>query len=142
MSTNGQERTAIRREQVRSERKFFSNKLSELSRGIGFGLAALIYVFPISSSTFAQKILHDHHTWILVLSVLGGVIIILDYLQYVLGYFINFFADDRVPLAGDVYSDTPNLYGLAGLMFILKQIVAVVAVIFFCALWISVVRAV
>jgi hypothetical protein len=138
MTGNSQERNAIRREQVSDERKFLSSKLSDLSRGIGFGLAALIYVFPTSSSTFAQQILHDHRTWILVLSVLGGVTIILDYLQYAFGYFTNLFADDRVPLGGDVYSDTPNLYGLAGLMFILKQIVAMVGVMLFCALWIFV----
>jgi hypothetical protein len=118
-----------------------SKKLSELSRGVGFGLAALVYVFPISNSPFSTRIVHEHPLWLLWLSVFGGVTIILDYLQYASSYFSTWYIlrFSAVPPQGQaLWAPAAGLYGFSYLMFFSKQLVALIGVLLFCAFWVIV----
>lgn len=74
---------------VREERDYTSAKLSELARYIGFGLAGLTLVLYTSSSPFAVKLLTAFRGEILFVSAVGCVVILFDFLQYLVGYKIS-----------------------------------------------------
>jgi hypothetical protein len=135
---NNRKEAEDRRKSVLGELAFSSTKLSDLSRAAGFGLAGLIYVFATSSSQFAQHVLREYWTCVLILSIAGAVIIALDYFQYIFAYLDNLVAVRR---ANDIHRP---LYGrsvfyiLSGLMFLIKQGVTIAGVIGFAVLFIRV----
>jgi hypothetical protein len=75
------------RKAVLEEKKHVSSKISDLSRYIGFGLVAVVYTILTSDSELVISIYRNYTSWLLGVAVLGIFTIILDYLQFLGGYF-------------------------------------------------------
>jgi hypothetical protein len=74
------------RKRFEEDYDFASARISDLARFIGFGLTALVLVLASSESEFAREMMARFKLAILGLSAVGCMIILLDYLQYVVGY--------------------------------------------------------
>jgi hypothetical protein len=129
---NSQPMTDDRRQQVERNREYVSEQLSkassrisELARPIGFGLTALIYVFATSDSNFAKAAMHAHSYWIGALSITGCVVLVLDYVQYLMAYEDSLDALKRINNMPDgPYVDSVK-YWIRDLAFKVKQLVAI-----------------
>ncbi|MDH5524738.1 MAG: hypothetical protein OEY01_12195 [Desulfobulbaceae bacterium] len=75
------------RKKVLDEKFKVSSRISDLSRYIGFGLVAIVYTILTSDSVAITKLYGNKNTLILVAACLGAVTIVLDYVQFLAGYF-------------------------------------------------------
>jgi type IV secretory pathway TrbD component len=92
-------------QRLEADYDFTSGQISELARYIGFGLAGLTVLLALSDSTFAQSMMAEFKREILILSGIGCAIILLDYMQYVVGFYATAKALSRVKSAKDQVHD-------------------------------------
>jgi hypothetical protein len=78
---------AERRKNQRENQNFFSDKISELSRYIGFALAALGIAFFLDQADLFSRLDPKWQSATLVATLLGCLVIMLDYVQYAFGWF-------------------------------------------------------
>ncbi|ENP0856516.1 hypothetical protein QX213_21975 [Vibrio vulnificus] len=102
-----------------------SEKISELTLYVAFGLVALTYTLFSSKSDFA-KLLLEHKSLFLIASICGVVSILLHYLQYVAGYFA---AQKALAESDFQYSRKWWSYRMIKPFFVAKQIVVIAGVI-------------
>ena len=120
-----------RRATVLEEKRHVSSKISETSRYIGFGLVAVVYAVLTSDSAFMEAIAAEHHSELLIAATLGGLTVVLDYLQFIGGYISVNAALNNV--AGDYrYNKKAFFYRLRVASFWMKQITALAGSIIFC----------
>jgi hypothetical protein len=97
-----------RRKIVIEEFHYNSNKISELARIISIGLAGQYLLFSVSTAPFAKMIM-EHYRWpVALLSVAGVAILVMEYIQYVLGLKLVDSASDVAddPSLGELYPDS------------------------------------
>ena len=75
-----------RRENQRKNQDYFSEKVGDLSRYIGFGLAAATFTVLSSDSTFAKSIAEAAGKKLVLASALGCLTVLFDYLQLFCGW--------------------------------------------------------
>ncbi|GAA6181887.1 hypothetical protein NBRC116594_33250 [Shimia sp. NS0008-38b] len=78
---------AERRQNQRENQNFFSEKISELSRYIGFALAALGLALVSDKADLFSQLDPKWQSRTIVATLLGCVVVMLDYAQYVFGWF-------------------------------------------------------
>lgn len=78
---------ADRRKNQRENQNFFSEKISELSRYIGFALAALGIALVSDQADLLSRLEPKWQSATLLATLLGCTVIMLDYVQYAFGWF-------------------------------------------------------
>lgn len=85
--TDPEKKAEAMRDKVLSEKASVSSRISDLSRYIGFGLVAVVYTI-LTAKPGALSESYSQYTDLLLWAGLFGVLtIVLDYLQYLGGYF-------------------------------------------------------
>ncbi|EOE6055914.1 hypothetical protein ACKJ8N_003740 [Vibrio cholerae] len=103
-----------------------SQKISELTVFISFGLIALTYTLFSSSSAFSIKLLNSYSNYFIFASLCGVVAILFHYIQFLCGYMaVNkaLSSDDKK------YDKTWKTYMLIKPCFVLKQICTLAGVL-------------
>jgi hypothetical protein len=112
-----------RRQKIQEDKDFTSARISESSRYIGFGLAALTMALLTSDAEFPKRIMMHYEGFILCASAFGCVAIVLDYLHYLFGYLAS--EDAGRNRDGDYgYLTQSTFYKARRWLFVSKQIVA------------------
>lgn len=113
------------RKKVLEQKEKVSARISDLCRYIGFGLVAVVYAILTSDSKTVISI-YEHYTGLLLgVAALGVLTIIVDYLQYLGGYYSVEKALKNE--AGNYqYDDESFWYCLRNSAFIFKQFSAFV----------------
>jgi hypothetical protein len=97
---------AERRKTINDQSDIYSLKITEMTRTVGYGLAGLFLVFSLSNSEFAIGVMHRFKFGVAALSVIGCMVILLEYLQYKTAIRAldeaESFADD--PSAGELFA--------------------------------------
>ena len=75
-----------RRAKQRENQNFFSEKLSDLARYMGFGLAAAAFTLLSSDSTFAKKLAETADALLVLAAAFGCLTVLFDYLQLFCGW--------------------------------------------------------
>jgi len=75
-----------RREQVLDEQRHVTEKITDLVRYIGFGVAAICYSIFTSDSAFSKELLNDYKNHLLISAMLAVLTVLFDYLQFLFGY--------------------------------------------------------
>ena len=75
-----------RRAKQRENQNFFSEKLSDLARYIGFGLAAAAFTLLSSDSTFAKRLAETADALLVLAAAAGCLTVLLDYLHLFCGW--------------------------------------------------------
>ena len=112
-----------KRKVVLEEKRHVSSKISDLSRYIGFGLVAVVYTILTSDSKSVIKIYENYTFLLLLVAGLGAVTILIDYLQFVGGYFA---VEAALKNEDDSYRYNPKSfwYQLRTIAFWIKQVTA------------------
>jgi hypothetical protein len=76
-----------KRKSILEEKRYVSSKISDLCRYIGFGLVAVVYSLLTSDSDVVIKLYEKHITFLLIVAAFGVSTIVLDYLQFLGGYY-------------------------------------------------------
>ncbi len=108
-----------------------STRVSELARYVGLGLATLIYVISSSDGALARAIVKDHRGWLIFLTVCGVFVILLDWAQYLISYWMANNASRRTSDVQKPLYVRGFLFRLRKVTFYVKQFVAVVGVVSF-----------
>jgi len=75
-----------RRKSQRVNQDYFSDKISELSRYIGFGLAAVAFTLLSSDSAFAKSLGGAENNLLIATAGIGCLTLLMDYLQLCCGW--------------------------------------------------------
>lgn len=75
------------RKKILEEKAKCSSKVSDLCRYIGFGLAAVSFSILTSTSPFSISLFKAFKVPLICSAVCGIVVIVLDYMQYLSGYY-------------------------------------------------------
>jgi hypothetical protein len=70
----------------RESQNYFSGRVSDLSRNIGYGLAAIAFALLSSEAPFAKELAGSAKWLIILIAVAGSVTALLDYLQMFAGW--------------------------------------------------------
>ena len=117
---------AERRKNQRENQNFFSEKISELSRYIGFALAALGFALVSDQTELFSRLDTTWQSATVLATLLGCVVIVLDYVQYVFGWFAASNAANN-EAAGYQHSKRGKLFRfLQSSAFYLKQLSAII----------------
>ena len=111
---------------VLADLNFSSNRMSELTRYIGFGSLALVFTVLTSNSTFAQSIMSESKLQLLAIGALGAITIFIDYLHYFSSYMQSRLVLNNTESFS--YDDIPFLKGIRTGLFWLKQAIAIISV--------------
>ena len=129
-----------KRATVLEEKRHVSSKISDLSRYIGFGLVAVVYTIVTSDSGALSGIYESKNELLLLAGFFGVLTIVLDYTQFLAGYFAVQ-AALRNEIDGYRYDDKSISYRFRRLAFGLKQITALVgAVMLLFAMSVSIIQ--
>src|SRR4051812_22380190 len=74
------------KKRIQDDKDFTSQRMSDDTRYIGFGLSALTLALLTSSSKFAIELMENYRLFILLSSFFGCLAIFFDYLHYYFGY--------------------------------------------------------
>lgn len=109
------------KKQLKDEADFYSSRISETSRFVGFGLLAIFYAIKVDSS---DSLAADDFL-VTLLGVFGAASVLLDYLQYVFGYLMVRSAQRNPP--DHSYGDgaAGRFFALKSWAFYIKQIAAI-----------------
>lgn len=125
---------AERRKEVIENRNYNSTKISELSRIVGVGLAGLYLLFSTSTSEFAVAAMSKFKWFVVVLSAVGTLVIVLEYIHYVLALKVVDEAADRADDPSvDLFPYTP-IKALQYRIYQIKHRLALIGSIGFIAL--------
>ncbi|EJK2116998.1 hypothetical protein [Vibrio navarrensis] len=104
-----------------------SEKISDLTIYISFGLIAVTFTLFSSSSEFAKELLSNHEKLFLIASLCGFMSVFSHYLQYVFGYQATSKA-----LKSDDYMYDRNWWShkIIKPLFFIKQLLAIAGVVF------------
>ena len=80
---------AQRRAKLRDNQDYFSSKISELARYIGFGLVAVSFGLLSSDSIFAKTLVAESTNTLIWSGLLGAVTVLADYVHLLLGWLSN-----------------------------------------------------
>ncbi len=118
-----------KRKVVLEEKRHVSSKISDLSRYIGFGLVAVVYTILTSDSKSVTKIYENYTFLLLLVAELGAATILIDYLQFVGGYFA---VEAALKNEDDSYRYNPKSfwYQLRIITFWIKQVTAFLGALF------------
>ncbi|MEM1134141.1 MAG: hypothetical protein AAGH53_14515 [Pseudomonadota bacterium] len=122
-----------RRANQRENQNYFSGKISELSRYMGFGLAAAAFSLLSRSTEFSKGLVATVDNLLLLSAIAGCVVVLLDYFQMLCGYLAasqaaENEADEFQPTAtGKIFSQ------FQGFSFYAKQVIAVLGSLLFLA---------
>ena|ERR1700730_3010347 len=116
---------------VLDEAKSASSRISETARYAGFGLASLVYVFATSESSFARYVMENYRGWVVLLSIMGCLTILLDYIQFIFAYKLAHGALDRIRNNDEDLLVSKKYYYIRSASFELKQWIAVGGVLLF-----------
>lgn len=122
---------AARRSAVLEEKRHVSAKISDLTRYIGFGLVAVCYAIVTSESATTQSLYGDQPRLLLLAAGLGSLSIVLDYLQFLGGYFAVNTALKNVD-GGFKYNSDSLAYKVRRFCYAAKQFAAMAGAICFC----------
>lgn len=112
---------AEQRNKVLEEKRHVSSRISDLSRYIGFGLVAVTYAILTSDSAVIARLYGGRQLLLLVAAGFGMLAVILDYVQFLSGYFAVQSALENVD--GEFkYDDESISYRLRSVAFWGKQI--------------------
>lgn len=123
---------AEQRAKVLEEKRHVSSRISDLSRYIGFALVAVVYAILTSDSAVISKLYGSRTTILLVAAAFGAVTVVLDYLQFLAGYF-SVQAALRNETGAYKYNDKSISYQARSIAFWAKQAFAVVGSLIFGA---------
>lgn len=116
--------------EIKEEVDFYSSRISETSRFVGFGLLASYYALTVS----LPDALNVNEYLLLGIGLFGAATILFDYVQYVAGYIMARSAQR----AGDPYSYKKGVaatcFGVKTISFVAKQVFAVMGSIGLIAL--------
>ena len=127
-SKNGisdEERTANRLKLL-DEKRNVTGRISDTCRFIGFGLLAVFYAIKTGDGEFAKNLQTDHPNLVLVVGLLGGTAILLDYIQYLAG---SFAVDRALKTDDQLYDDSDCAYAARRLAFTGKQLAILLGVV-------------
>ena len=111
---------------VLEDMNFSSNRMSELTRYIGFGSLALVFAVLTSNSTFAQSMVNEGKLQLLAIGALGAITIFIDYMHYFSSYMQSRLVLNNTESFS--YDDIPILKGVRIGLFWLKQFIAIISV--------------
>lgn len=120
---------------VKKDRDFTTNRISDLSRYISFGILIAIFSVLTSPSIGRHVLAGFDQIFIFLSAVFAILTIIFDYVQYVAGYISSSAAYDNV---GDdfEYEDSSCSNRLRAFSFWVKQVTTLISAILFCiTLW-------
>lgn len=112
-----------------SEKKDVSSQISTLIRYIAFGLVAVTYSLFTSTAEFSIEMLEEHKNILLYASLAGGVTILLDYFQFVFGYYA---VNKALGRDNKRYSKKWLSYKGRNFCFNAKQFTVAIGLILFC----------
>ena len=125
-----------RRQKIQEDKDFTSARISESTRYVGFGLAALTVAMLTSDAAFPKRLIANFEWFVVVASALGCLTIILDYLHYLFGYLASEQAADNRD--GDYgYLTQSGYYRARRYFFLAKQITALVGAVSFVVILLS-----
>lgn len=120
------------RKNVLEEKFKVSSRISDLSRYIGFGLVAVVYTILTSDSQAIANLYGNRTTLLLAAACLGAVAIVLDYVQFLAGYFS---VQEALKNEGEGYryDDQSIAYKARNFAFWAKQVAALLGSLIFGA---------
>lgn len=71
----------------RDSQDYFSSKISDLARNIGYGLTAIAFALLSSDASFATNLVQSDLSMLVFVAVAGAITALLDYLQMLAGWF-------------------------------------------------------
>lgn len=111
------------RAELDAEKDYYSSRLSETSRFVGFGLLASYYALAVSPPNAFNA-----NEWLLmIVGLFGAFAVLFDYLQYVFGYAMARAAHRKGGEAGPyTYNEglAAILFGFKTIWFVAKQLAA------------------
>jgi hypothetical protein len=125
------------------ELRFISDRLSTQVRMLALGLLAVSWTILVGESAFLRKLSVDLGNSLLLISALSVFVLLLDFLQYVIGYVNAKKELDAAEAKGstDVTFDPGRFtYRLRTLLFWTKQIVLVATLVMFLSVLIRYIR--
>lgn len=107
--------------QLKGEADFYSARISETSRLVGFGLLAIFYAVKVDANASFEA----NESLVTLLGVFGALSVLLDYLQYVFGYLMVRYAQHNPPAHSYADGVAGRFFALKSWAFALKQIAAI-----------------
>lgn len=86
MNAEPNELHQLRKKRIQDDKDFTSSRISESTRYLGFGLAAVAMALLTSDAAFPKKLMAAHPTPVILAAALGCLTIFADYLHYLFGY--------------------------------------------------------
>ena len=118
------------------ELQFLSDKLSTQVRMVAFGLLAITWTILVGESAFLRKLSEGLGKSLLLIAVLSIFILLVDFLQYVIGYiYVNKTRKtaEAKGLTEIDFDPDSLLFRSRSILFWIKQFVLVVTLVFFLA---------
>lgn len=120
------------RKKVLEEKRHVSSRISDLSRYIGFALIAVVYAILTSDSSVIAKLYGTRSSLLLSAAAFGALAIMLDYLQFLAGYFSVQAALDN-STDDYKYNDKSFSYKTRVVAFWAKQVASIIGSLIFGA---------
>ena len=118
-----------RRESQRDNQKYFSEKVSDLARYIGFGLAAAAFTLLSSDSSFAKSLAEAADALLIGAAVLGCLTVLFDYLQLLCGWASASIAAENKSDEYRMNTPSRSFRGFQNAFFYGKQVIAFVGTV-------------
>src|SRR5574337_1059825 len=113
---------------IQSDKDFTSNRISDLSRYIAFGILGSIFILISAGNSITKGMLGSYRAWTVAIILAGLIAVFSDYLQYLFGYYCSKRAAESADLS---YDQTWVSYRLRQFFFVVMQLSAGVAGVLF-----------
>jgi hypothetical protein len=120
--------------EVIEELRFISDRLSTQARMVALGVLAISWTILIGESAFLRKLSEELGKKLLLISALSIFVLLVDFLQYVVGYiFVNrtLKKAEAESLAETDFDRTSFMFKLRSLFFWAKQVVLIATLVIF-----------
>lgn len=115
---------AERRKALRENQNYFSEKLSDLIRYIGFGLVAASFSLLSRSTTFSQQLSDRVDSLLAMAALLGCLVIVADALQLLCGWWSNSLAANNAQAEYKLVGFAKVVRAFQTFLFYTKQVLA------------------
>jgi hypothetical protein len=115
---------AERRKALRENQNYFSEKLSDLIRYIGFGLVAASFSLLSRSTTFSQSLSDRVDSLLATAALLGCLVIVADAFQLLGGWWSNSLAANNAPAEYKLVGFAKVVRAFQNFLFYAKQVLA------------------
>ena len=120
--------------EITEELEFISDKLSTQVRTVAIGLLAITWAILVGDSSFLRKLSEGLGKRLLLIAVLSVFVLLVDFIQYVIGYVYVYKAlkaAEAENLTEIDYDPDSSLYQFRSILFWTKQFVLIVTLVLF-----------